>query len=144
MTWNTSAIGRPGASLRVPARELLGDRVQVLDAAVGVGRDDRVADRLQRDLRLFLLLVQLQFRALAHGDVGDRAFVAGDLAVLVADDARVLEHGDQRAVAPPQLAFGLAHHAVAVQRREDRGRARPGSRRSSAMSAAPAARRRVS
>ena len=65
--------------LRIPAREFFGHRVQVFDAPVGVRRDDRVANRLQRDLRLFLFLVQLQFRPLAHGDVGDRAFVARDL-----------------------------------------------------------------
>ena len=65
--------------------------IQVFDAAVGIGGDDGVADRLQRDLRLFLLLVQLDLGALAHRDVGDRAFVADDVAVLVADDARVLD-----------------------------------------------------
>jgi hypothetical protein len=109
----------PGRLARIPARELLGDRVEVLDPAVGVRRDDRVADRLQRDLGLFLFLVQLQFCALAHGDVGDRAFVAGDLLPVAADHAGVDQHGDRRAVAASQLAFGLANHAVAMQVGDD-------------------------
>ena len=45
------------APLRVldaPAGELLGDRIQIFDAAGRVGRDHTVTDGLQRDLRALL------------------------------------------------------------------------------------------
>ena len=93
---------------RVPAGEILGDRVEIFDAAVGVGRDHGVADRLQRDLRLLLLLEHRGLGALALADVGDRAFVADQLAVLVAHGARALDHGQRRAVDAPQLELGVA------------------------------------
>ena len=105
---------------RLPAGQILGDRIQVLDAAFGVGRDHGVADRLQRDLRLFLLLEHRGFGALALADVGDRAFVADELAVLVAHGARALDHGQRRAVDASQLELGVAHLAVALERRDDR------------------------
>ncbi len=98
---------------RVPAGELLGDRVQVLDAPFGIGGDDRVADRLERDLRLLLFLEKLDLGLLAHRDVGNRTFVADDLAVLVAQQSRVLDHGDGSAVASAELVLRIADHAVA-------------------------------
>ena len=100
---------------RIPAGELLGDGVQVLDTPFGVGGDDGVADRLQRDLGLLLFLEQLDLGALALRDVRDRALVADDLSVLVADQARVLDYGDDVPVAPAQLVLGVAHYAVAHQ-----------------------------
>ncbi len=63
-------VDRP--SLRVfqpPAGQLLGDRIDVFDAGARVGRDDAVADRLQRDLRAFLLAKQRLLVELALRDV---------------------------------------------------------------------------
>ncbi len=85
----------PAAGLvRRPAGHLLRDRVDVVDGARAVGRDHRVGDRLQRDLRPLLLLVELLLRALALGDVGHRALEADRLPALVAVEARVLGDRD--------------------------------------------------
>src|SRR5687767_8749510 len=59
----------PLGMLQPPARELLGDRVQILDAALRIGRDHAVADRLQRDLCAFLLLEQRFLEQLALRDI---------------------------------------------------------------------------
>ena len=50
---------RPTGSLaRLPADQLLGDRVQEVDPALGVGADDGIADARQRDLQPLPLLVR--------------------------------------------------------------------------------------
>ena len=61
-----------------PAGQLLGDRIEVLDAPLAVGGDHAVADRLQRDLGALLLLEDRRFGPLALGDVDDRALEADD------------------------------------------------------------------
>ncbi len=63
-------VDRPAAGVvDLPAGEFLGDRVDVLDIALGVGRDDAVTDRVQRDLRALLLAEQRLLVELALGDV---------------------------------------------------------------------------
>ena len=97
---------------RIPAGELLGDGVQVLDTPFGVGGDDGVADRLERDLGL-PFLEQLDLGLLAHRDVRDRALVADDLSLLVADESRVLDYGDdfRRAGEADTRRCALRHRA---------------------------------
>ena len=67
------------AALRLvvlPAGEAFRHRIHVVDAALGIGGDHRVADRLQRHLRALLGLEHRGLGLLALGDVGDRAFEA--------------------------------------------------------------------
>jgi len=73
----------PDRIVELPARELGRDRVQVLHSRLGVGGHDAVADRLQRDLRAFLLAEQRLFVELALGDVGLDADEAPQAPVLV-------------------------------------------------------------
>ena len=68
---NTSSSGRPRASALGPAGQRFGDRVEVGDAAVDVGRDHRVADARQRDAQQLAVLAGARARAahrLADGD----------------------------------------------------------------------------
>ena len=102
-----------------PAGQLLGDRVQIFDQCIGVGGEYRVADRLQRDLRLLLFFGQLDFGQLAGADVCERAFVAGNVAVRSAQHTRVLEHRDDAAVATTQLVLGTLHPSLAPQGCQD-------------------------
>ena len=106
------------ATLRVleaPAGELLGDRVQIFDAALRVGRDHAVADRLQRDLRAFLLLEQRFFEQLALGHVEIDADDATRTALLV--DARLgATHDPQpHAIAMPQAMHAFEQRLLAGQ-----------------------------
>ncbi len=59
----------PLAILEPPARERLGNRIQIVDDALGIGGDDAVADALQRDLRALLLAEQRFLVELALGDI---------------------------------------------------------------------------
>jgi hypothetical protein len=97
---------------RLPARELLRDRVQVLDVAVRVRRHDGVADRLQRDLRAFLLVEEGALRGLALRDVRDRPFEVQRVSVGGSDEPRVLEDDDLAAGARPKLILEVAHTTV--------------------------------
>src|ERR1700722_5196136 len=82
---------RPAASLRdVSPRETLGDGVQIVDATVGIGADDRIADRGERHLGALLLCEHRLLGALALGDIRDSALVADDTARSVAQRSRVL------------------------------------------------------
>ena len=47
----------PGRLARLPADQLLGDRIQEIDPPLGVGADDRIADARQRDVQPLPLLV---------------------------------------------------------------------------------------
>jgi len=51
----------PLTILEAPSRERLGNRIQIVDDALGIGGDDAVADALQRDLRALLLAEQRFF-----------------------------------------------------------------------------------
>ena len=64
---------QPLGVVQLPAGEVLGDRIQVLDPALDVGGDDAVADRGERHLRALLLGEQLGRGELLVGDVGERA-----------------------------------------------------------------------
>ena len=86
--------------------------IQVLDVAVRIGRHDRVADRLQRDLRTLLLVEQRALGGLALRDVRDRAFVSTAPARRRRrHDARVLDDDDRapdRAAAADTRSCGRA------------------------------------
>ena len=88
--------------LQAPAGELLRHRVEILDAALGVGRDHAVADRLQRDLRAFLLLEQRVLEELALGDVQVDADDAMGAPLLVDARLRAADDPQPHAVAVPQ------------------------------------------
>ena len=92
--------------LEAPAGQLLGDRIQIFDAALRVGGDDAVADRLQRDLRAFLFLEQRVFEQLALGHVEVDADDAARAALLV--DARLGAADDPQ---PHAVAMSQAMHA---------------------------------
>ncbi len=96
--------------LEAPAREVLRDRVQVLDGQVLVGRDHAVADRLQRDLRAFLLLEERVLVELALGDVELDADQAPEPPGAV--DARL-----GAAHHPAPLAVAVAHPVHALEHR---------------------------
>ena len=98
----------------LPSGQALGHRIHVVDAPCGIGGDDRVADRLQRDLGALLGLKHRGFRLLALRDVGDRAFIADDPAALVAHHAAVLDDHEHGAVLAAQLGFDVAHLAFAL------------------------------
>ena len=102
----------------VPTREVLGDRVDVVDPAIGVGRDDAITDGLQGHLGAFLFLEDSRLRLLAIGDVGDRAFVRNDVAVFIADGARILEHDDFPAILAAQPVFEILDVALGLETRE--------------------------
>src|SRR6202035_1449014 len=79
------AAGSPEAAARVAAGQPLGRRVDVVDAARGVGADDPVADRGQGDLGALLLPVQGLRRLLELGDVQGDGEAADDPSVVVAE-----------------------------------------------------------
>ena len=103
----------------LPSGQVLGHRVDVIDIALGIGRDDTVTDRLQRDLGAFLLLEDTSLRAFSFGDVGDRTFVGDDIALFIADRARVLEHDDLGAVLAPQSVFKILDDALRLESRKN-------------------------
>ena len=98
----------PLAVLEPPAGQRLGDRVDVVDDAAGIGRDDAVADALQRDLRAFLLAEQRLLVELAVSDVE-----------LDADQAQepplVVDPGLGAADDPAPFAGGVAHAVHALE-----------------------------
>ena len=98
----------PDRVVQLPARELGRDGVQVLDASLGVGRHDAVADRLQRDLRAFLLAEQRLFVKLALRDVGLDADETPQALVLV-------EAALHAALDPPPLAARVLHSVHAFE-----------------------------
>ena len=106
---------QPLSLARFPPRQLLGDGIQVLDVAARIGRHDRVADRLQRYLRAFLLVEQRALGGLALRDVRDRAFEIQRAAVGRRHEPRVLDDDDDAARTRAQLILEMAHPAVALE-----------------------------
>ena len=98
----------------LPPGQALGDRIHVVDPALGVGGDDRIADRLQGDLRALLGLEHRGLRLFALSDVGDRALEAGHAALFVAHHAAVVDHHEHGAVLAPQHVLLVAHLAFAL------------------------------
>ena len=108
----------PHRILEPPAGQLLGHRIDVVDGRAGIRRDDAVADRLQGDLRAFLLAEQRLLVELALGDIELDAYQAQQPAVLV--HARGGAADD-----PTPLAVAVAHAVRAFEtpascRRRDR------------------------
>src|ERR1700694_4016983 len=125
-SWSTAREGFfPRPPLRTPetpAGQLLGHRVDVVDGRVGIGGDDAVADRLQRDLRALLLAEQRLLVELALGDVEFHAHQAQQAPVLVDARGGAADH-------PAPLAVAVAHAMGAFEDRRlagdvvaDRGR----------------------
>ena len=118
-TWKTSDTGRPTASAEVQpvSCSATGFRYSTRASASAVSTASPIdcsvtwafsfssARRISASLRV--------------ADVRERAFVAGDLPVLVAQDARIFEHRDHAAVTAAQLVLGTLHPPVAVQGRDD-------------------------
>ena len=96
--------------LETPARQLLGNRIDVVDGRVGIRRDDPVADRLQRDLRALLLSEQRFFVELTLGDIELDAHQAQQPPVLV--DARRGAADD-----PTPFAIAVTHPMGAFEDR---------------------------
>ena len=94
--------GLPAGLERAPTRQRLGHRIEIVDQAVDVRGDHRVADRLERHLRALLFREQLRFGELAVGDVGHRTGHAHRPAPRVA-------HRTTASAKPAQItAFGQA------------------------------------
>ena len=108
-----------------PAGELLGDRIEVIDAAFAVGGDHRIADRLQRHLRAFLLGEHRLLGALARGDVGHRALEGHDALLGVAQHARAFQRDHLLAIATAQQHLGVVDFALHVEPLLEARRARP-------------------
>ena len=100
--------------LEAPPGQVLCNRVEVLDGQVLVGGDHAVADRLQRDLRAFLLLEERVLVELALGDVGLDAHQAPQPPGAVRARLGAADH-------PAPVAVAVAH---AVHALEDRRLAR--------------------
>ncbi len=102
--------GAPLAILEAPPGQRLGDRIHVVDDALGIGGDHAVADALQRDLRALLLAEQGFLVQLALGDVefdpdqAQQPALVVDLGLGAADD-------------PAPLAGGVAHAVQALENR---------------------------
>ena len=93
-----------GAALRFagqPAGQAFRSGVEPLNAAAGIGGDDGVADRLERDVQQFVLAGQLGGQCSALCDVFHRTHVARDLPTLVGN--------------LPGPRMHLAHRAVRAQ-----------------------------
>jgi hypothetical protein len=93
--------------LQPPTRQLLGDRIEIFDAALRIGSDDAVADRLQRDLRALLLLEQRVLEQLALGYVQIDADDAMSTALLVDPGLRATHHPQVHAIAVTQPVHAL-------------------------------------
>src|SRR6516225_5534109 len=100
----------PHGVFQAPAGELFRHRVDVVDGRVGIGGDDAIADRLQRDLRAFLLAEQRLLVELALGDVELDPDQAQEPAVLV-------DAGGRAADDPAPLAVAMAHAMGALEDR---------------------------
>ena len=102
-----------GASLAVlepPAGEGLGNRIDVVDHALGVGGDDPVADALQRDLGALLLAKQRFLVQLALGDVEFDPDEAQQPALVVDTGLGAADH-------PAPLTRGVSHAVQAFEQR---------------------------
>ena len=99
---------RPDRVVELPARELGGDRIQVLDARLGVSGHHAVPDRLQRDLRALLLAEQRLFVELALRDVRLDTDEAPQAPILV-------EPALDAALDPAPLAARVLHSVHALE-----------------------------
>src|SRR5215472_3173590 len=95
---------------QAPAGELFRHRVDVVDGGAGIGGDDAIADRLQRDLRALLLAEQRLLVELALSDVELDADQAQEPSVLVDARGRAADH-------PAPLAVAMAHAMGALEDR---------------------------
>src|ERR1019366_1898300 len=116
----------PHRILEPPARELLGYGVDVIDGRERIGRDDPIADRLQRDLGALLLAKQRLLVQLALGDVELDADQAQQPAVRIelrlgaTDDPAPFAAAMAHAVDAFEYR-GLAGHVLANRRLHTRG-----------------------
>ncbi len=99
----------------IPPGQVLGDRVDVIDTPVRISGDHAIADGLQRHLGALLFLEDPRFGALAIGDVGNRALVGDDVAILVVDGPRVLEDHDFPAVLAAQPVLEILDEALCLE-----------------------------
>ena len=67
----------------LPTGKTQSDRIEVVNAAVCIGCNDTVADRLKRNLRSFFFFEHARFRHLALGNIRNSAFVSSDFAVVI-------------------------------------------------------------
>src|SRR6185312_418539 len=102
------ADGPAAGLLERPGGQSLGDGIDVFDAAVCIGTDDRIADRLERHLRPLLLGEYRLLGALALGDVCNRPLVVGNPVGRVPHGARVLENDDLLPIPPAHQKFRAA------------------------------------
>ena len=114
-----SVTGRP-RTLRMsqPVRSCA-TGIDVVHAALGIGRDNAVADRLQRYLGPLLFFEDARLGTFAVGNIGDRALVCDDLAVVVVHRARILEHDDFATVLAAQTVLEILDHALRFEACED-------------------------
>ena len=103
-------------------------QIEIAHGVARAGRLYRIERALQADLELAAvdqarervvtgLVGELARQLVRLGDVGERAFVVDDLAVLVAYGARVLQHDDLASVLALQHQLGIADLAAAAMLR---------------------------
>ena len=93
MPLRTDSRLTPNAA-HVKASEVLRNGIDVVDTAIGVCRDNTVADRLKRYLRPLFLFEHTRFGDLAICNVCNRSLVCDDLAIIIVHGAGILEHYD--------------------------------------------------
>src|ERR1019366_9466963 len=97
-----------------PSGQALGNRIHVIDAPFGIGGDDGITDRLERDLRALLGLEYRGFRLLTFGNIGDRAFEYADASLFVEHHPSVVDDHQHRTVFAAQDVLEVADFAFAL------------------------------
>ena len=101
--------------IHLPAREFLGHRIDVFDMAFGVGRDNAVADRSQRDLGALRFAEKRLLVKLGIGNVDLDAEQAQQTSFLVQLGFRPAHHPAPFAVLVPHAVHTLEELRLAVQ-----------------------------
>ncbi len=77
--------GRTASATHVPSGKILSNRVDVIDVAVRVRRNNAITNRLQRNLCALFLLENPGLGAFAIGNIGNGAFMGNDLPIVIDD-----------------------------------------------------------
>lgn len=90
-----------------PAGDVLGNGVEVFNVALAVSGDDRVTNRVQRNLGEFFLLIERILKRLTGGDIGLRSSDAIWVAVFIPKRGASGKKPTIGAIAMAQSVFAL-------------------------------------